>query len=137
MAPHPECKRIILQKVQVILDAHQDIPFAYLFGSFAEGETYRDIDVAVYCDTTHPRVRDLFYDIELSQEIEKALGIPVDIVVLNHAPDHLVYRASRGILLKDENEELRLNFLLPRWKRYLDFREVIKKYRKELQGAGR
>jgi len=38
-------------------------------------------------------VNNLFYDVELSREIEETLKIPVDIVILNHAPNRLVYRA--------------------------------------------
>lgn len=62
--------------------------------------------MAIYCDTTHHRVRDLFYDIELSQDIEKTLGVPVDIIVLHCASDHLVHSSLRIILLKYGNEEL-------------------------------
>jgi len=123
-------KEIVIKKVKALIKARDEILFAYLFGSFAEQESYHDIDLAIYLDES-----DLFYDIELSGEIEKILQIPVDIIILNHAPDRMVYRASKGLLLKDENEELRIDFLLHRWKKYLDFQEVIKKYRWELKNA--
>lgn len=134
---HPVSKEVILQKVKTLVWAHEEIVFAYLFGSFTEKEDYRDIDLAIYLDETHPRANNLFYDVELSREMEEMLKIPVDIVILNHAPDRLVYRASQGFLIKDEDEEFRSDFLLPRWKRYLDFQEVIKKYRRELKSVSR
>jgi len=82
--------------------------------------------LAIYLDETHPRANNLFYDVELSREIEKTLKIPVDIVILNHAPDRLVYRALQGLLIKDEDEEFRPDFLLLRW-RYSGFSRSHKK----------
>ena len=131
-------KKIVQQKVKTIIYAHDEIIFGYVFGSFAEKEDYQDIDLAVYLDENHPRVaNNLFYDLELSSEIEKRIKIPVDIIILNRASDSIVYRVSKGILLKDTSEELRTEFILFRWKKYLDFREVIKKYGQELKSASR
>jgi hypothetical protein len=137
MAQQLKSKEIIIQKIKKIIQSHEEIIFAYLFGSFTEQEIYNDLDLAIYCNENHPRVSDLFYDVSLSREIEKALQIPVDIIVLNHAPDRLVYRASKGYLLKDKNQALRSDFLLYRWKKYLDFQEVLKKYRQELKNVSR
>jgi len=137
MVQHPISKEVVMKKIKTLINARDEILFAYLFGSFIEQENYQDIDLAIYSNETHPRVANLFYDVELSREIEKILKIPVDIIILNHAPDRMVYRASRGFLLKDMNEELRLDFLLFRWKKYLDFQEVMKKYRQELKNASR
>jgi len=131
-------REIIQQKVKTRIHAHDEIAFCYIFGSFAEQEDYQDIDLAVYLDETHPRVaNNHFYDVELSREIENILKTPVDIIILNHASDRMVYRASQGILLKDTNEAFRTEFILLRWKKHLDFREVIKKYGKELKCDGR
>lgn len=127
----------LLEKVKSVLLSHEEIIFAYLFGSSVEGRNYRDVDVAVYCDDKNPLVHAPFYDVELSRELENVLRIPVDVVVLNNAPDHIVYRASRGILIKDTNEDLRFDFLLPHLKRYLDFQEVLKKYVQEFKNACR
>ncbi len=137
MAQQLKSKEIIIQKIKNIIQSHEEIIFAYLFGSFTEQEVYNDIDLAIYCDEDQPRISDLFYDVSLSREIEKAVQISVDIIVLNHAPDRLVYRASKGYLLKDKNEALRSDFLLYRWEKYLDFQEVLKKYRQELKNANR
>ena len=137
MDQHRFSKETVIKKVKALINARDEILFTYLFGSFADQESYHDIDLAIYLDETHPRVSNLFYDMELSGEIEKILQIPVDIVILNHTPDRMVYRASKGLLLKDENEGLRFDFLLHRWKKYLDFQEVIKKYRWELKNASR
>ncbi|MBC7218376.1 MAG: nucleotidyltransferase domain-containing protein [Candidatus Caldatribacterium sp.] len=127
----------LLEKVKGVLLLHEEIVFAYLFGSFAEGSSYRDIDIAVYCDDKSPLVHAPLYDVELSRELENVLRIPVDVVVLNNAPDYIVYRASRGILVKDTNENLRFDFLLPRLKKYLDFQELLKKYTQEFKDACR
>lgn len=137
MVQQPVTKEEVIHKLKTLFHGHDEVVFAYLFGSFTEQEEYQDIDLAIYLDETHPMVSNLFYDVELSRKIEKIIKIPVDIVILNHAPDRIVYRASKGFLLKDINEEVRSDFLLYRLKKYLDFQEVMKKYKQELKNASR
>ena len=107
-----------------------------IFGSFTEQEVYNDLDLAIYCDENHPRVSNLFYDVSLSREIEKAVQIPVDIIVLNHAPDRLVYRASR-FSSQRQKRSTSVGFSSPSVEKCLDFQEVLKKYRQELKNANR
>lgn len=48
------------QRLQATLEAHQEIAFAYLHGSFLdEGLPYHDVDVAVYLDPEWVAGRDL------------------------------------------------------------------------------
>ena len=63
-----------------------------LFGSFARGETARDIDILVEEDA------DMELLIELKQELEDLSGLPVDLVLKRHANPVVMVRARRDFV---------------------------------------
>ena len=67
------------------LSKQDEVVFAYLHGSFVQGEEFRDVDVAVLLDDRATRTTDdVEYEISLSLKIEKELvGLPVDVKILN------------------------------------------------------
>jgi uncharacterized protein len=114
-------KNNIFDIIKDEVSSHSEVMFAYVFGSFVESDKYNDIDVAIYLqesDITDSR----WYEIDFGLKLEKALGTKVDLVILNRAPDHLIHQISKGNLVLDRNEDKRLDFLLPAWKRYFDFK---------------
>jgi len=121
----------LLEKIREFLKNRDEVVFAYVFGSFVEGETFNDIDLAVYVDEFHPVVKDTFYDVKLSLQLEKILGFPVDVVLLNRVNSIIIFRASQGLLIKSSNEDLRVDFVTRHWKLYWDIRKKIKEYAKE------
>ncbi|MCP4664691.1 MAG: nucleotidyltransferase domain-containing protein [bacterium] len=73
----------------------------YLFGSVARGTPHAgsDVDVGVLMAQPPPRTLE---GLELEGELEKLLGHPVQLVVLNRAPVDLIHRVLRdGKLLLD------------------------------------
>lgn len=120
-----------LEKIGEFLKNRDEVVFAYVFGSFVEGETFNDIDLAVYVDESHPAAKDTFYDVKLSLQLEKILNYPVDVVLLNRANSIIVFRASQGILIKSSNEDLRVDFVTRHWKLYWDIWKKIEEYAKE------
>ena len=68
-------RQTIIKKIHKILDQHS-ISEAYLFGSFARGEKYNDIDILI----SPPRGFTLLDLSRLAQEMEDALCIGVDVV---------------------------------------------------------
>lgn len=125
-----------VNNIKNILAARKEIRFAYLFGSFVGGEHFRDIDVAIFIDETDEAAADKFYDIQLACELEEKAGLPVDIVVLNHAPAAIVYNASNGLLLKDSDEDSRIDFITSQWKMYWDLKPVLKFHMEARKHAG-
>jgi len=87
---------------------HEDdrLAFAYLFGSFISPGPFGDIDVAVLV-----REGARVDEIRLAHSIETAIGIPCDVVLLNHASVGLQRSAVAGRLLLSHDEERRLAFL--------------------------
>ena len=99
--------------------------FAYLFGSFIEEDNFRDIDLAVYIDKKNEVSRDKFYEMELSNQVERIVKYPVDIIVLNDASSAIVFRASKGMLLKNRDDDVRVDFITLNWKKYWDFKSTL------------
>jgi predicted nucleotidyltransferase len=118
-------KQELMGKIKDFLRTREEIRFAYLFGSFVEEEHFKDIDVGIYIDETESITQDKFYDIGLSNELESIVTFPVDIIILNRAPSAIVYNASKGMLLKNTDDDLRVNFITQQWKLYWDLKPVL------------
>lgn len=75
----------------------EQVLFAYLFGSFTLEGSFEDIDVGVYVAPDilqHSDALPLSFD--LADILEQAVGLPVDVVILNTAPLALQFEAARG-----------------------------------------
>ena len=86
--------------------AGSEVRSAWLFGSFASGRSRRDsdVDVGVWMesDCTFVGLADL------SAHLQRATGLPVDLIILNRATPLLALDAVNGvpILTRDEASEL-------------------------------
>ncbi|QOJ79281.1 nucleotidyltransferase domain-containing protein [Infirmifilum lucidum] len=87
----------VLGGLRRILGTEPKVLLATVFGSFAEGEVYRDVDVAVYAVDA-----DLHYYLTLGARLEMELGVPVDLVPLDEAPPTLTIRALKGIVVVEK-----------------------------------
>lgn len=123
----------IIKKIDDFLKDREEIIFAYVFGSFAESGTFNDIDLAVYIDEVNRLTKGIFYEIELSKKLEEILKIPVDVIILNRSSDVLLYRISKGILIKNNDDDLRINFITTHWKEYWDFKHKVHEHIEEMK----
>jgi predicted nucleotidyltransferase len=118
------------------LEARPEIRFACLHGSFARGEPYRDVDVAIWIDPmlVAPEAR-VSYMLDLAVDLEEALGQRVDLQILNDAPLAFRYHALAGQALavrdRDEFDDLRART----WDEYFDFLPFTRQYLREVLGA--
>lgn len=120
----------IRKKIKELLIKKDEVIFAYIHGSF-ESIYFRDVDVAVYVDEC--RTEDfLEYELKLSVEMEKEIGLPVDVRVLNSAPPGFRYRAIMGELLVDGDEDIRFEFIERTLMEYLDFKPVEERIIREI-----
>ncbi len=115
-------RKTIIKKLRESLEKRNEIIFAYVHGSFAEGLSFRDIDLAVYVDEKAVASEEAIdYGLEISAITELETGLtPLDIKVINYAPTGFRYYATKGILLFSKDEETRCNFLEDTWRRYFD-----------------
>lgn len=130
-------KKEITRIIENLLKDRKEIIFAYIFGSFAEEDTFNDVDLAIYVDEEDALVGEIFYDIELSNILEEKTTVHVDVIKLNNASDSVIYKATKGLLLKDNDSNKRINFITHHWKRYWDFNPKIQEHIIELKHGSR
>lgn len=130
---HPDRDRQeIVGRLQRELEPRSEIALAVLHGSFEQGLTYRDIDVAIWLipDRIPPSER-FRYALDLSVQLHLELGCPVDVRVLNEAPLAFRYHALQGrpLVVRDDAflDELRART----WDDYLDFQPFARQYLRE------
>jgi len=121
----------IIQQIRSVLNTKPEIIFAYIFGSALNTETSHDVDVAVYLEDPSILREKPLYDIRLSNEIEKTIGFSVDLIIINTAPDHLIYEISKGKVIIDKDEDLRTDFITLSWKKYFDMAQKRREWFKE------
>jgi predicted nucleotidyltransferase len=109
-----------------------DVVAVYLFGSVARSQAgpASDVDVAVLLAADpRPDLDGLLLGEEA--ELEKALGVPVQLVVLNTASCDLVHRVLRdGVLLLDRDPAARVRFEVRARNEFFDLQPVLDAYRK-------
>jgi len=130
-------KKEWIKKIEDFLKSHQEIIFAYIFGSFTEGKTFKDLDLAIYVEEKDPTLKNIFYEVELSKHLEEIIRIPVDIIILNKASNSILYRASQGILIKNSDDNRRVNFITTHWKQYWDFQGKMQEHIREVKYGSR
>nr|AAU83094.1 putative nucleotidyltransferase [uncultured archaeon GZfos26E7] len=115
------------QKIREILKETiatiREVEFAHIHGSFTGDGGFHDIDVAIYVRTEY--MDPLEYELSISSMLEQRIKLPVDVRVLNHAPNSFCYEVTRGEVVFSRNEEVRFNFIERTWNEYLDYKPVV------------
>lgn len=128
-------KQIVLKSISSCLLSHQlDVVAAYVFGSFLSEDAFSDIDIGVLVKKDIPKALD--FEITLESKIEAAIGIPIDVRLLNRAPlafCQSVFRSGRVILDRDAN--FRSDFEGQVLKQYFDFSRFRRRYLAEVSHA--
>ena len=109
---------------------------AYLFGSRARGtaSAASDVDVALLMTDAPKTLDDLQLDV--AADLERELGLPIDVVVLNRAPSDLIHRVLRdGELLVENDRSARIRFEVRARNDYFDLARVRDAYRRGRRSA--
>lgn len=99
----------IAEKIKKILFSEKEVIFAYVFGSFLDSPSFRDIDVGIYVENI---AKENVFDkeLEMAKKISEACGLPVDYIdakILNFAPSHFLNNIFKnGTVLFSKNEKL-------------------------------
>lgn len=113
----------VVERLKAHFQSKKDISFAFLFGSRAQGKTFResDVDIAI-----HLRERYSFETVKIMwRELEEIVRKDVDLVVLNTAPPLLGYTAIRGKVLAINDHRAFLDYMLQISQEAEDFREFL------------
>ncbi len=104
----------------------------YLFGSEGRGTAgpRSDVDVAIlYAEKPSGTLHSP--NLTLEGDLERFLGRPVQVVVLNSAPADLVHRVLRdGRLLFEADRSARIAFEVRARNEYFDLQPILRRYRK-------
>jgi uncharacterized protein len=129
--PRMDCAHIAAELRRFFADPPPDLAAAYLFGSVARGTAREgsDVDVAVLLKQDPPRTLDgLHFDLEA--DLQDALDLPVQLVVLNRASPELAFQVlSAGCLLAEPDRSARVRFEVRARQEYWDFLPVLRLYR--------
>jgi|APFre7841882590_1041340.scaffolds.fasta_scaffold70873_2 predicted nucleotidyltransferase len=111
-------KELIAQKIKALLSSHQNIVFAYIFGSFVYEKLFRDIDMAFFI-RTKPSFK---LESDLSFALSDAAGYDVEMKALNNAPLSFQMKVLKeGKLLFSRDEKERTDFIERISYRYREF----------------
>lgn len=109
--------------------------FAFLMGSAAEGGPFRDLDVAFRgLDSS---AESLSAVLALSTRLERAVGIPIDLIPLSHASATFGHRASQGILLTHRDADSLAHWKEKVWTRHFDEGPRLAQHGREIFKAAR
>jgi uncharacterized protein len=122
-----------IQRLTEQLQSHHEIVFAYLFGSFADGVSFHDVDVGVYLSNIR-KEESTYYSLDLAHILSKELQIPVDVRVLNFAPVSFLFHVIRGLSILERDEEIRSHFVEQILESYFDMMPMLKRGIKEAFG---
>jgi hypothetical protein len=109
----------------------EDAAAVYLFGSAARGtpRTDSDVDVAILFREPPASTLDA-QPFGLAADLERHMGQPVDVVVLNSAPVDLRIRVLRdGHLIIDRDKSRRIAFEVRTRNEAFDLEPILRRYR--------
>lgn len=109
----------------------EEVVAAYLYGSVARGTAgaASDVDVALLFRSARPRTLEGL-PLALEARLERAVGAPVQVVILNEAPADLVHRVLRdGRLVLERDRASRVRFEVRARNEYFDLLPVLRQYR--------
>jgi predicted nucleotidyltransferase len=117
---------------RVVEAAPADVVAVYLYGSQARGAASpgSDVDLGILLrEAPPPTLRGTARTIE--SDVERAVHVPVEVVVLNTASADLIHRVLRdGILLLDRDRDARIRFEVRARNEYFDLAPIRRLYRR-------
>lgn len=128
-----EEKKRIEMALKPVVEEIPVVTAVYVFGSRATGRAKdaSDVDLAVLLNPDPGEDFDL---LKLMVDAERALGKPVDVVILNRVSEHLRYLVRRdGILVFDRDPDVRKRFERIGRKAYEDFLHMHRRYVKKMR----
>jgi len=111
-------KESVLNLIKDFLIREERVVFAYVYGSFVQEESFRDIDIGIYVKKPEGNPFVITSDIKAAlsslskQEPLNLIADQFDVRVINDAPFTFLKRVFKeGILLVDHDPELRTDLI--------------------------
>lgn len=121
----------IEEDIGKVLDAHEEVQVAYLFGSTARKTSHEDSDLDIGLLLDEEFEPDALYTSRISGEIEKKIKPKrtVDVRIMNEKPitfQHQVLKYGKQIFVRDEKERIKFETYV--YDRYLDYKPFFEQY---------
>jgi predicted nucleotidyltransferase len=129
----PQMRKRIVDILSVEIAQEPSIAFALVYGSLLERDAVHDVDLGIYLDGEPPSAS-VEYVLELSERLSRLARIPVDVRVLNEAPNSFVYHVLRGKLIYCRDEYRLSDVIEGTAARYLDIAPVLRRATREAHG---
>ncbi len=128
-AASPDEREHLVQEIESLLRAREEVLFAYLHGSFITGKVFRDVDLALYV-TANPATDASLrgYEIDIGVDFTSKMRTPIDVRVLNDAPLSFRYHVLKGRLLFTRDDEFLDLYRARMWDEYCDFAPFARRY---------
>ena len=121
----PSSREAIIDTLTDLLRAESDVVFAYVYGSFAGEDEFRDIDVGLFLANS-PDQRTA-RALEISGRLSTRAGYPVDVRPLNAAPVTFLFHVLyAGRLLVSRNDELLADLIERTARSYHDIAPLLR-----------
>jgi len=121
----------LLERLRPHLAIEPGLACAWLFGSQARQQAgaHSDVDVALLYSADPPRTLEASGFL-LADELTEATGLPVQVVIANHAPVDLMHRVLRdGVLIVDADKAARVRFEVLTRNRWWDLKPLLDQIR--------
>ncbi|MFN5883175.1 MAG: type VII toxin-antitoxin system MntA family adenylyltransferase antitoxin [Burkholderiales bacterium] len=121
----------LLERLRPRLAIEPGLACAWLFGSQARQQAgaHSDVDVALLYSADPPRTLEASGFL-LADELTEATGLPVQVVIANHAPVDLMHRVLRdGVLIVDADKAARVRFEVLTRNRWWDLKPLLDQIR--------
>jgi predicted nucleotidyltransferase len=111
-------KERLLDIMKAVLEADEQVIWAYAYGSFVSGDFFRDIDIGIHVKA--PEDNPFAISSELKTQLslrarKEGIDLPADhfdVRILNHAPFTILKSVFKeGILLVDRDPDLRTDLI--------------------------
>jgi predicted nucleotidyltransferase len=110
-------KEIIIQEVKKFLHSQEGVRFALLYGSLADpgdGGRYGDMDIALFMNPGFLTAAEYRLEADMEAKIHGVLSSrglpfpPLEILIVNNAPNHFLVKMLKGpyLILKGEEGEI-------------------------------
>lgn len=130
----PEQREDVLVKIRFELERVSGLRFAYVYGSILESDRVHDVDVGIFLDDAAAEQQAAVVD-ALAMQLTAAVGLPVDVRVLNEAPLSFLYHVLRGRLLLCRDETFLTDMLEDVARCYLDLAPFLRNATKDAFAA--
>lgn len=104
--PLPEREQV-MHTISGMLRNHREVVLAVAHGGFIRFDLFRDVDIAVFTNYQVSYDDEPYYVDSLRDELEKKVGLPVDVQLLDYAPPIFRIKALNGLLLFERISGLR------------------------------